>query len=223
MAKKHRKPETKNEEQFTRRDFLKAGGAVIISAALFNSLVGCSKTDTVTETSIKTSTKTATATEIVTITPVNQEMIVTSDVELTTGLHPAGFGGTNFRGGPNCLIYEGLIAMGLDGVKGPSLAESWEMSADGKQWTFNLRKGVKFYDGSDFDSADVKFTVDWLGKYGSKKYWEGLLSVDCPNAYTATIVFDAPKFTFDSTAALIDSAIMSKNTPIDEKGLSERP
>ena len=41
----------------------------------------------------------------------------------------------------------------------PALAESWEMTSP-TEYSFKLREGVKFHDGSDFTSADVKFTLD---------------------------------------------------------------
>jgi len=42
----------------------------------------------------------------------------------------------------------------------PSLATSWSSSADGLQWTFNLRQGVKYADGTEFTADDVKYTFD---------------------------------------------------------------
>src|SRR2546422_1446615 len=48
----------------------------------------------------------------------------------------------------------------------PDLATSWNHSADGKVWTFHLRSGVKFHDGTPLDAAAVKFTFDRLRKLG---------------------------------------------------------
>ena len=42
----------------------------------------------------------------------------------------------------------------------PALATEWKSSEGGKVWTFKLRSGVKFHDGTDFDASSVKFNVD---------------------------------------------------------------
>ena len=55
-------------------------------------------------------------------------------------------------------VYNRLVDVDSSFQVMPELAESWSLSADGKTWTFNLRQGVKFHDGSDFDSADVVHT-----------------------------------------------------------------
>jgi peptide/nickel transport system substrate-binding protein len=58
-------------------------------------------------------------------------------------------------------IYEGLVKYkGATTEVVPSLAEKWEVSKDGKVWTFTLRKGVKFHDGNPFDAAAVVWNFD---------------------------------------------------------------
>jgi peptide/nickel transport system substrate-binding protein len=42
----------------------------------------------------------------------------------------------------------------------PALATSWSSSSDGLQWTFNLRQGVKYDDGTEFNATHVKYTFD---------------------------------------------------------------
>ncbi|HEV7276078.1 MAG TPA: ABC transporter substrate-binding protein [Devosiaceae bacterium] len=57
-------------------------------------------------------------------------------------------------------IFEGLTRFAPDGSVVPGLAESWDISEDGLTYTFHLREGVTFHDGSTFDAEDVKFSFD---------------------------------------------------------------
>ena len=57
-------------------------------------------------------------------------------------------------------IYEGLIAFDEDNRIRPVLAEKWEVSPDGKTYTFHLRKGVEFHNGTAFDASDVKYSLE---------------------------------------------------------------
>ncbi|MFZ4662683.1 MAG: ABC transporter substrate-binding protein [Caldilineaceae bacterium] len=58
----------------------------------------------------------------------------------------------------NYLLYDRLVALNADGVLEPELATAWATNADATEWTFTLREGVTFHDGSAFDSADVAYT-----------------------------------------------------------------
>lgn len=75
--------------------------------------------------------------------------------------------GESFR--PIRQMYDTLVQNkpGTADLQG-ALAESWEHDADGKVWTFHLRKGVKFHDGTDFNAAAVCFNFDrWYNMKGA--------------------------------------------------------
>lgn len=57
------------------------------------------------------------------------------------------------------MIYEGFVEDGGGGKILPQLATSWDISPDGKTYTFKLRHGVKFSDGTDFNAAAVIFNL----------------------------------------------------------------
>ncbi len=60
-----------------------------------------------------------------------------------------------------CNIYEGLVGYKPDNTEiEPRLATEWSSSEDGKVWTFKLRQGVKFHDGTDFNAEAVKYSVE---------------------------------------------------------------
>jgi peptide/nickel transport system substrate-binding protein len=63
------------------------------------------------------------------------------------------------------MLYESLVAYDLTSTADvlpikPVLAESWQISPDGKVYTFKLRQGVKFHDGTPFDAESVKYNFD---------------------------------------------------------------
>ena len=53
------------------------------------------------------------------------------------------------------LLYSGLTRLNVDMSAAPDLAESWSSSPDLTEWTFVLRKGLKFHDGSACTAVDV--------------------------------------------------------------------
>lgn len=59
-------------------------------------------------------------------------------------------------------MYDSLVVPNMDNEPEPSLAESWETSEDGLTWTFKLRQGVKFHDGSEVLASDVVFSTNRL-------------------------------------------------------------
>ncbi|HSP53963.1 MAG TPA: peptide ABC transporter substrate-binding protein, partial [Dehalococcoidia bacterium] len=60
------------------------------------------------------------------------------------------------------LVFSGLTRLGLDGQVLPDLAESWQITPDGRSVTFKLRSGVVWHTGSPFTAADVVFTYNLL-------------------------------------------------------------
>ena len=113
------------------------------------------------------------------------------------------------------LIYEPLVNLDTDLNIVPSLAESWEFSDDGLALTFHLRQGVKFHNGADFTSEDVKATferiLDEATGASARANYLSIASIDTPDDYT--VVFnlsepDAPLLAALATtnAAIVDSA-----------------
>jgi len=88
-----------------------------------------------------------------------------ADVPLTSGQPSQGGEGLRFMG---VTVYDGLVNWDLSSyekaaVLKPGLAESWKVSdTDKTAWTFNLRKGVKFHDGSEFNADAVVWNLEKL-------------------------------------------------------------
>lgn len=96
-----------------------------------------------------------------------------ADVPLTTGQPGGGSEGARFIG---MTIYDGLINWDLSGGDKPAgltpaLATSWAVDAETKtHWTFDLRRDVKFHDGSTFNADAVIFNLDKLLNKGAPQF-----------------------------------------------------
>ncbi len=94
------------------------------------------------------------------------------------------------------LMFESLLVLDSKGKVQPNLAESWQISQDGKTYTFRLRRGVKFHNGQEMTAEDAKFAMDYTmnpknGAYGIKdlNQVEGVEAVD---RYTLKVYLKRP-------------------------------
>ncbi len=83
------------------------------------------------------------------------------------------------------MVFESLTRNTPDGVK-PWLASSWDISADGRTYTFHLREGVRFSDGTPFDATAVDMNVRAVLDNRSRHAW-----LDLVNEVESTRVVDA--------------------------------
>jgi peptide/nickel transport system substrate-binding protein len=110
---------------------------------------------------------------------------------------------------PIAPFYNTLLRVDPDDKSGtkpaPSLAESWTTSKDGLSYTFKLRGGVKFHDGSDLTSKDVKASYDKIifpppGVGSTRKgQYSDVAAVEAPDAATVVFKLKEPSGSFISS------------------------
>lgn len=93
-------------------------------------------------------------------------------------------------------VFEGLVRIDRDGAVQPQLAERWTISPDGKTYTFTLREGVRFHDGSAFDSTSARFTLDRARGETStnpqKQFFSVIDRIETPDARTLVLHLQKP-------------------------------
>jgi peptide/nickel transport system substrate-binding protein len=104
-------------------------------------------------------------------------------------------------------IYEGLMKYKLgETTLEPGLAESYEISADGKEYTFKLREGVKFTDGTVFDASAVKWSIDRVMALEGDPSWlvtDFVDHVDVVDKYSVKFVLKNPVAYFPQLVASV--------------------
>ncbi len=113
-------------------------------------------------------------------------------------------------------IFEGLTRIGPDGTVHPQLAESWDISDDGKTYTFKLHNGVKFHDGAEFSAEDVKFSIDRATAEDSvnpqKALYSAVESVEVVDPATVVVKLTHPQGAFTWNMAWGEAAIVSRTS-----------
>jgi peptide/nickel transport system substrate-binding protein len=96
----------------------------------------------------------------------------------------------------------------------PALATSWEVSKDGLEWTFHLRQGVTFHDGTPFNAAAVKYSIDRTKKInlGAAYLWAPVKEVQVVDDSTVKIILSYPVALDRIAAASSGSWIFSPAT-----------
>src|SRR5262249_25049097 len=123
-------------------------------------------------------------------------------------------------------IYSLLVRLSPDLTLQPDLAEKWDISADGKSYTFNLRKGVKFHSGKALTSADVKYTFDRLVDKATASPNASLLSavdtVATPDENTVTLTLKKPDASFLTNLSHPATVIINKDA-VEKNGDLTKP
>ncbi len=121
-------------------------------------------------------------------------------------------------------VFEGLTRFMSDGSVVPGLAESWDISDDGTVYTFTLREGVTFHDGTTMDAEDVKFTLDRAraddSQNAQKALFADIASVEVLDPRTVRVTLAQPNGSFLFNMAWGDAVIVA---PESIEGIKQTP
>ncbi len=110
-------------------------------------------------------------------------------------------------------VFEGLTRFASDGAIVPGLAREWEISDDGLSYTFHLRDGVTFHDGTAMDADDVKFSLDRARADDStnaqKPLFAPIDTVEAIDPLTVRVTLSAPAGNFLFNMAWGDAVIVA--------------
>lgn len=137
-------------------------------------------------------------------------------------------------------VYEGLVAWSPDNQPEPRLAENWKVSDDGTTYTFTLRKGVKFHNGKELTSEDVKWSIEracnpkiqsavaatYMGDIvGLKEVVDGkattITGIETPDPLTVTIRIDKPRPYWIGKFTFLTAAVMPKDAVPADREISK--
>jgi peptide/nickel transport system substrate-binding protein len=121
-------------------------------------------------------------------------------------------------------IFNNLVRVDPKLTVQPELATEWKTSEDGKIWTFNLRKGVKFHHGREFTSKDVEFTIkrilDPATASMARSLFQIIQNIETPDPYVIKFYLNSPYADF----AMTFGAVYARILPFDKTAeISKNP
>jgi peptide/nickel transport system substrate-binding protein len=125
-------------------------------------------------------------------------------------------------------IHDALVRPYPGQKMGPSLAESWKESPDGKSYEFKLRRGLKFHNGEPVTADDVKFSFDRYKGAGSGEFRARVREVEVVDPLTVRFQLKEPWpdfMTFYGTTATAAGIVVPKKyvTQVGDEGFRRHP
>lgn len=109
-------------------------------------------------------------------------------------------------------IFDPLVSIDVDGNVTPHVAEKWDVTSDGLAYTFYIRQGIKFHDGSELTAEDVKFSMERMTTIGEGQayiWMNKIKEIEIPDKYT--VVFHLNDHFGPFLTSLINFYIMNKD------------
>jgi peptide/nickel transport system substrate-binding protein len=121
-------------------------------------------------------------------------------------------------------IYDGLLFFDEEGRPGPCLAETYEISDDGLEYTFRLRRGAKFHNGEEFTARDAAFTIEYArGTPNGSTVTSLIKTISVTGDYTLKLTLFQPDASFLSEFASDQFAIYNEKAVKAVEKYGEHP
>lgn len=126
-------------------------------------------------------------------------------------------------------VYDSLLTFADGNAEEPlpSVASEWEVNDDATQYTFTIRDGITFSDGTPLTSADVVFSLDRVKNVqGNGSFLMSGLSVEAPDETTVVITSEEPNTAVPAivtspTLGIVNSAVVKENGGTDAEGAAD--
>ena len=167
--------------------------SLCLAGLMAASLAGCGGAGNTAETTTAAGTETSAAASEAGASEGKEELVFVNYRDIRD-LNPHLYAGEMYA---QEMLYETLVNITADGYEG-CLAESWDISDDGKTYTFHIRDGVKFSDGEVCDANAIKANFDAIIENKDRHTWlemmNLLVGVSAPDDKTFVIELSEPYY-----------------------------